>query len=98
MRLVLEHFPFHTYPLTMPRFPVPLKAIASDLSLFLHELDTFNNWNAPPGTNLIIAVSFGLFVPHRILSSAKYGGLNVHPSLLPESVPSLFISPPLSTH
>jgi methionyl-tRNA formyltransferase len=33
--------------------------------------------------NLIIAVSFGLFVPPRILRSAEYGGLNVHPSLLP---------------
>jgi methionyl-tRNA formyltransferase len=29
-------------------------------------------------------VSFGLFVPPRILQSAKYGGLNVHPSLLPD--------------
>lgn len=31
-------------------------------------------------------MSFGLFVPPRILKSAEYGGLNVHPSLLPESV------------
>lgn len=38
----------------------------------------------PEGTNLIVAVSFGLFVPSRILRAAKYGGLNVHPSLLPE--------------
>jgi methionyl-tRNA formyltransferase len=36
--------------------------------------------------NLIIAVSFGLFVPPRILKSAEYGGLNVHPSLLPKYV------------
>ncbi|PQE30507.1 hypothetical protein CJF32_00010244 [Rutstroemia sp. NJR-2017a WRK4] len=34
--------------------------------------------------NLVVAVSFGLFVPPRILKSAKYGGLNVHPSLLPQ--------------
>ncbi|KAL8854701.1 MAG: hypothetical protein Q9221_000483 [Calogaya cf. arnoldii] len=34
--------------------------------------------------NLIIAVSFGLRVPARILTSAEYGGLNVHPSMLPE--------------
>jgi len=34
--------------------------------------------------NLIIAVSFGLFVPRRLIQAAKYGGLNVHPSLLPE--------------
>ncbi|KAJ9156414.1 Formyl transferase [Pleurostoma richardsiae] len=34
--------------------------------------------------NLIIAVSFGLFVPPRLLLAARYGGLNVHPSLLPD--------------
>ncbi|TID15487.1 methionyl-tRNA formyltransferase family protein [Venturia nashicola] len=38
----------------------------------------------PAGINLIIAVSFGLFVPPRILNGAKYGGLNVHPSMLPD--------------
>lgn len=34
--------------------------------------------------NLIIAVSFGLFVPPRILDAVQYGGLNLHPSLLPD--------------
>lgn len=34
--------------------------------------------------NLIIAVSFGLFVPPRILQRLDYGGLNIHPSLLPD--------------
>nr|UPX44694.1 Methionyl-tRNA formyltransferase [Penicillium fuscum] len=34
--------------------------------------------------NLVVAVSFGLFVPRRILEEAKYGGLNVHPSILPD--------------
>ncbi|KAI4107733.1 MAG: hypothetical protein L6R37_001418 [Teloschistes peruensis] len=34
--------------------------------------------------NLIVAVSFGLLIPSRIVLHAKYGGLNVHPSLLPE--------------
>lgn len=34
--------------------------------------------------NMVIAVSFGLFVPPRILDSLKYGGLNLHPSLLPD--------------
>lgn len=34
--------------------------------------------------NIVIAVSFGLFVPPRILNSLEYGGLNVHPSLLPD--------------
>ncbi|KAG8168736.1 hypothetical protein KVR01_001485 [Diaporthe batatas] len=34
--------------------------------------------------NLIVAVSFGLFVPPRILRSVRFGGLNVHPSMLPD--------------
>ena len=44
------------------------------------------NLQPPTSPNLIIAVSFGLFVPARILNNAKYGGLNLHPSLLPEYV------------
>jgi methionyl-tRNA formyltransferase len=31
-----------------------------------------------------VTVSFGLLVPARILKSATYGGLNIHPSLLPD--------------
>jgi methionyl-tRNA formyltransferase len=31
-----------------------------------------------------VTVSFGLLVPARILRSATYGGLNIHPSLLPD--------------
>ncbi|XDG04520.1 hypothetical protein ABKA04_004135 [Annulohypoxylon sp. FPYF3050] len=38
----------------------------------------------PPNINIIIAVSFGLFVPPRLLNQALYGGLNIHPSLLPD--------------
>lgn len=34
--------------------------------------------------NLLVAVSFGLFVPPRVLSQLAYGGLNLHPSLLPD--------------
>lgn len=34
--------------------------------------------------NLAVAVSFGLFVPPRILRSLRFGGLNVHPSMLPD--------------
>ncbi|KAJ5157477.1 uncharacterized protein N7482_008577 [Penicillium canariense] len=67
---------------------MPIKEAATALSLPIHEIDTFTGWT-PPVTpngpiNLIIAVSFGLFVPPRILNAAKYGGLNVHPSLLPD--------------
>ncbi|TVY87731.1 Methionyl-tRNA formyltransferase, mitochondrial [Lachnellula willkommii] len=67
---------------------VPIKAVAQELGLPIHERDTFTGWELPKpqneSINIIIAVSFGLFVPPRILKSAEYGGLNVHPSLLPD--------------
>jgi methionyl-tRNA formyltransferase len=61
---------------------VPIKAAAKDLDLPIHQLDDFRNFNR--SYNLIIAVSFGLLVPADIINRAKYGGLNVHPSFLPE--------------
>ncbi|KAE8556508.1 hypothetical protein EYB25_001209 [Talaromyces marneffei] len=64
---------------------VPIKSTASELGLRIHELDTFKGWTPPDGPiDLIVAVSFGLFVPSRLLTAAKYGGVNVHPSLLPD--------------
>ncbi|KAL8787019.1 MAG: hypothetical protein Q9213_002455 [Squamulea squamosa] len=67
---------------------VPIAAVARELGLQLHKIDTFTGWTPPTRheapINLIVTVSFGLRVPARILGSAKYGGLNVHPSLLPE--------------
>lgn len=63
---------------------VPLQSVAQSLSLPLHTINTFTGWTPPTSPNLIIAVSFGLFVPPRLLRSATYGGLNVHPSLLPD--------------
>jgi methionyl-tRNA formyltransferase len=63
---------------------LPLEVTASQLDLPLHHRDTFTGWTPPSNPNLIIAVSFGLFVPPRILRGAQYGGLNVHPSLLPD--------------
>ncbi|WAO89659.1 Methionyl-tRNA formyltransferase [Fusarium falciforme] len=63
---------------------VPCKILAEELGLKIHQRETFTKWELPEATNLVVAVSFGLFVPPRILRSAKYGGLNVHPSLLPD--------------
>ncbi|KAJ4378544.1 Methionyl-tRNA formyltransferase [Didymella sp. IMI 355093] len=63
---------------------VPIAATASSLSLPTHVFDTFTGYTPPFPYNLVIAVSFGLLVPPRILDQAKYGGLNVHPSLLPD--------------
>ncbi|KAI1091917.1 Formyltransferase [Rostrohypoxylon terebratum] len=62
----------------------PIRDLASSLGLPIHERDTFTGWNMPPNINIIIAVSFGLFVPPRLLNQAHYGGLNIHPSLLPD--------------
>lgn len=64
---------------------VPIQAVATEeLGLNTHVIDTFTGWKPPVHVDLVIAVSFGLFVPPRILNLAKYGGLNVHPSLLPD--------------
>ena len=72
----------------------PIKRTALYRELPLHQIDTFTGWSPPNlfpdppngshGINLVIAVSFGLLVPPRILRSCQYGGLNVHPSLLPD--------------
>ena len=63
---------------------MPIKSVANQLGLDLHQIDTFKNWQPPESTNLVVAVSFGLLVPARILNGARYGGLNVHPSMLPD--------------
>ncbi|KAI7234457.1 Formyltransferase [Hortaea werneckii] len=63
---------------------VPIKGIASELELGLHQIDTFKNWQPPKPFDLIVAVSFGLLVPARLINGAQYGGLNLHPSLLPD--------------
>jgi len=62
----------------------PIKSTALSLDLPLHQIDTFTGWTPPFSYNLIVAVSFGLLIPPRILTSAQYGGLNVHPSILPD--------------
>jgi methionyl-tRNA formyltransferase len=63
---------------------VPIKLAAAEERCVAHTLDTFTGWTPPSRVDLIVAVSFGLFVPPRILNLATYGGLNVHPSLLPD--------------
>ncbi|KAK5133977.1 hypothetical protein LTR08_007097 [Meristemomyces frigidus] len=63
---------------------LPIKEAATELGLTLHEVDTFQDWTPPSPVDLIVTVSFGLLVPARIINEAKYGGLNVHPSLLPQ--------------
>ncbi|KAK3671897.1 Methionyl-tRNA formyltransferase [Recurvomyces mirabilis] len=62
---------------------VPIKPVATTLGLQLYQVDTFKGWQSSSVYDLIVTVSFGLLVPARILDAARYGGLNVHPSLLP---------------
>lgn len=38
----------------------------------------------PQKAQLIISVAFGKKIPNKILNSTKFGGLNLHPSLLPK--------------
>lgn len=38
----------------------------------------------PHSIDLIVAVSFGMFIPANLIESATHGGLNVHPSFLPK--------------
>ncbi|KAI9805554.1 MAG: hypothetical protein M1825_000805 [Sarcosagium campestre] len=67
---------------------VPTKAVARELKLPIHEVDTFTGWELPVlekgPVNLLVTVSFGLLVPPRILESIQYGGINLHPSILPD--------------
>lgn len=67
---------------------MPIKAVATELGLPLQQINNFQSWyrhwwDKNP-YSLVIAVSFGLLVPAGFLDKAKYGGLNVHPSLLPD--------------
>ncbi|KHJ35412.1 putative methionyl-trna formyltransferase [Erysiphe necator] len=66
---------------------VPIKAVAQDIGFPVHETEKLDQWELPrpegDDINLVIAVSFGLFLPARILRLVKYGGLNLHPSILP---------------
>ena len=84
------HFPARVPALRRAANPrkVPIKAVARSLSLPLHEIRSFDNWETErtelqTDYDLIVAVSFGLFIPARLIAALPYGGLNVHPSLLP---------------
>ena len=64
--------------------PVPIQAAAAEESLVTYAVDDFTGWEPPSPYHLIVAVSFGLFIPPHVLFKAPFGGLNVHPSLLPD--------------
>ncbi|KAK9457935.1 formyl transferase, partial [Dipodascopsis uninucleata] len=64
---------------------VPLSFVARDLGLELHEVETSEDFKKLEQLkfDLAIAVSYGKLIPGKFLSSLPYGGINVHPSLLP---------------
>ncbi|KAF3937040.1 hypothetical protein ABW19_dt0210450 [Dactylella cylindrospora] len=62
----------------------PVQEFAESNELTLHKIETFRGWKFSHPIDLIVAVSFGLFIPARLIEEATYGGLNVHPSFLPK--------------
>ncbi|KAI5778211.1 formyl transferase [Geopyxis carbonaria] len=67
---------------------VPIKAVARSLEIPVHTIPGFKNFTLPDTSsgqkiNLLVAVSFGLFIPAAVINAIEFGGLNVHPSLLP---------------
>lgn len=70
---------------------VPLKVFAESHNLKVHSVNsprTLSNWEIPTPSgfekfDLGVAVSFGYFIPKRIIDSFTLGAINVHPSLLP---------------
>ncbi|KAG2237495.1 hypothetical protein INT48_005531 [Thamnidium elegans] len=51
-----------------------------------HSAKDLTSWNLPTDKpyDVGVVVSFGYFIPPHIISSFKYGAVNVHPSLLPK--------------
>ncbi|GME80323.1 unnamed protein product [Ambrosiozyma monospora] len=66
---------------------VPIATFAHKHNLNILRADTnhdFTNLLAQHQYNLCIAVSYGKLIPAEFLKSLPFGGLNVHPSLLPK--------------
>lgn len=65
---------------------VPVGTFATARKLNLHRADNSEGilqLLAQNEFDLAVAVSYGKLIPEQFLSQMKYGGLNVHPSLLP---------------
>lgn len=66
---------------------VPIASFANDQSLNLLRADKnsdFKNLLLNNNYDLCIAVSYGKLIPSSFLQTLKFGGLNVHPSILPK--------------
>lgn len=66
---------------------VPIGEYCEEEKLNIHRADSSDdimNVLSKNQFNLAIAVSYGKLIPEGFLKSMQYGGLNVHPSLLPK--------------
>ena len=66
----------HTIPLLTPKSQKDKPLMYEDEDAFLQELASFD-------PNILIVAYYGQWVPDKALALVEYGGLNVHPSLLP---------------
>ncbi|KAI8822949.1 formyl transferase [Fimicolochytrium jonesii] len=72
-------------------FKVPIRKFAKSLGIPIHSAPpkSLKDWNLPTPSgplpfSLAVVVSFGYFIPRRIIRQFSGGALNVHPSLLPK--------------
>ncbi|CAG8481588.1 3335_t:CDS:10 [Acaulospora morrowiae] len=69
----------------------PVKLLAENAGLIIHEAPpkTLQGWEIPKSRDSVrfdigVVVSFGYFLPPKIIESFTKGALNAHPSLLPK--------------
>jgi methionyl-tRNA formyltransferase len=68
--------------------PTPVKQSALQHNLPIHQPETLKNKKQQQilhnmHADIMIDVAYGLFLPKEVLTTFKYGCINVHPSLLP---------------
>ncbi|KAG0175374.1 hypothetical protein DFQ30_008766 [Apophysomyces sp. BC1015] len=68
--------------------PAATKGLAELYNIPVHHTppraETLDNWEVPGKFDLGVVVSFGYFIPPKVIESFEKGAINVHPSLLPK--------------
>lgn len=68
--------------------PSPIKVLAQENSLQILQAerldDSFLDFIMPLEPDLFVVIAFGQIIPGKVLISAKWGGINIHASLLPQ--------------
>lgn len=62
----------------------PVKAVALKYNIQVEQPATLKNYTLPVTADVNLVSKYGLLIPESILSSAKYGSINDHASLLPK--------------